>query len=100
MKNIKNTVIPHGRHIYANAYDMAKATMYEYPKSDHTLPHCKCVLQYCARCPCVHLPDQETDDKYSDTILSIRFLIYHIILRCTKHGRLPLNDKNICGMCK
>ena len=23
----KNTVMPHGRHIYANAYDMAKATM-------------------------------------------------------------------------
>ena len=26
----KNTVMPHGRNIYAKAYDMAKATMFEY----------------------------------------------------------------------
>ena len=35
----KNTVMPHGRHIYAKSYDMAKATMCANPYSDHTLPH-------------------------------------------------------------
>ena len=40
----KNTVMPHGRHIYAQASDMAKATMCTYPQSDHALPHWKCVL--------------------------------------------------------
>ena len=39
----KNKVIPHGRHIYAKAYDMAQATMCAYPQSDHSLPHWKCV---------------------------------------------------------
>ena len=38
-----------------------------YPQSDHTLPHSKYVLQCCAKCSCVNLPDQETDDKYSGT---------------------------------
>ena len=35
----KNTVMPHGRHIYAKSYDMAKATMCAYSQSDHALPH-------------------------------------------------------------
>ena len=38
----KNTVIPHGRHIYAKAYDMSKATISAYSQSDHALPHWKC----------------------------------------------------------
>ena len=28
------------------------------------------------------------------------FLIYHIIARCTTHGRISLKEKNICYMCK
>ena len=31
----KNTVMPHGRHIYSKSYYMAKATMCAYPNSDH-----------------------------------------------------------------
>ena len=43
---------------------------------------------------------KETDNPYSDTTPSIRFHIYHIIARCTDHGRIPLKDKKICHMCK
>ena len=57
-------------------------------------------LRCCAKCPRVNLPDQETDDQYSETSPSIRFHMYHLIARCTTHGRLPLNDKNICLTCK
>ena len=56
----KNTVIPHGRHIYDKASDMENATMCTYPQSDHALPHCKCVLYCSANCPCINLTDQET----------------------------------------
>ena len=31
----KNTVIPHGCHIYAEEYNIAQATMCTYPQSDH-----------------------------------------------------------------
>ena len=41
----KNTVMQHGRHIYAKASDMEHATMCAYPQSDHAMPHCKCVLR-------------------------------------------------------
>ena len=41
----KNTVMPHGSHIYAKASDIANATMCTNPRSDHALPHCKCVLR-------------------------------------------------------
>ena len=53
--------MPHGRHIYDKSSDMAKDTMRTYPQSDHALPHCKYVLQWCANCPCISLTDQETD---------------------------------------
>ena len=40
----KNTVMPHGSHIYTKAYDIAKATMCEYPQSGHELTHWKCIM--------------------------------------------------------
>ena len=54
----ENTVMPHGRHIYAKSYDMANATLCTYPQSDHALPHWKCVLRCCAKCPCINIFDQ------------------------------------------
>ena len=53
----KNTVIPHGLHIYAKAYDTERETMCEYSQSDHALPHWKYVLQCCAQCAIINLPD-------------------------------------------
>ena len=41
----KNTVMPHGCHIYSKAYDMEKATMCTYPQYDHGIPQCKYVLR-------------------------------------------------------
>ena len=54
-------MIPHGRYIYAKASDMKKTTICTYPQSNHALPHCKCVLRLFAECPCINLPDQETN---------------------------------------
>ena len=54
-------MIPHGGHICAKAFDMAKAIMCTYPQYDHALPHWKCVLRCCADCPCINVTDQETD---------------------------------------
>ena len=67
----KNTVMPHGRHIYAKASDMSKATMCIYPQSDHALPHCKYVFRYCSECPYINIPDQETNKKHEETTTSI-----------------------------
>ena len=47
-----------------------------------------------------YLPDQETNRKHEETTPSTRFHIYHIIVRCTDHGRIPLKDKKICYMCE
>ena len=92
--------MPHGRHMYDKASDMAKATMCTYPKFDNALPQWKCVFQCCTNCPCINLPDQETYKKYEETTPSIQFYIYHIIGRCTANGRIPLKEKKICYMCK
>ena len=95
----KNTVMAHGRHSYAKAYDMESATTCTYPQSDHALPHCKCVLQCCADCPYINISDQETTKKHDETTPSIRFHIYHIIGCCTAHGGITLKDKKMCCMC-
>ena len=92
--------MPHGRHIYSKAYDMAKTTMCAYSQSDHVSPHCKCVLRCCAQCPIINITDQETDHNHPNPSLSIRFHIYHMIAQCTKHVRLPLTDKKICCKCQ
>ena len=92
--------MPHGRHIYTKASDIANATMCTNPHSDHALQHWKCVLRCCADCPCINLPYQETTKKHEETTPSIRFHIYHIIGRCTAHGRIPLKDKKICYTCE
>ena len=91
---------PHRRHIYYKESDISQATICAYPKSDHALPHWKCVLRCCYDCPCINIPDQETDNHNSDTTPSIRFHIYHIITCCSAHGRIPLKYKKICYMCK
>ena len=88
--------MPHGNHIYAKAYDMAKVTMCAYSQSDHLLPHCKFALRCCSKCPSINISGQETDDHYPNISPPIFFHIYHLMARCTKHGRLPLTDKKIC----
>ena len=88
--------MPHRRHIYAKLSDMEKSTMCAYPQSDHSLPHWKCVLQYCAKCPYINLPDQETYNQYSDITPSIQSHNYHIIACCTDSGIITLKSKKIC----
>ena len=63
--------MPHGRHIYAKASDMEKATMCAYQQSDNELTHWKYVFRCCAKFPCFNIPDNETYDKYSNTSPSI-----------------------------
>ena len=41
----KNTLMPHGRNIYAKKSDMENATMCTYPQSNHAIPHWKCILR-------------------------------------------------------
>ena len=58
----KNTVMSHGRHIYAKASDMAREKICAYPQSYHALPHWKFVMQCCSKCTSVNIPDQYTYD--------------------------------------
>ena len=86
----KNTVMSHRRHIYAKTHNMSKEKMYEYLKSDHASLHWKCVMWFCARCLSFNIPEQETDDQYTNTSTSIRFQSYHLIENCSTHARLLL----------
>ena len=69
--------MPHGRHIYATASDMANATMCTYPKSEHSLPHWKCVLRCCNDCPCI----RNIDTRTVSTALQYTFPVWKCMLR-------------------
>ena len=92
----KNTVMPHGRCISAKAYHIANTTICDNSQYDNLLPHWKCVFRCCAQCPSINIPYQETDDNHHNPSTSICYHIYHLITRCTNHGKLPLSDKNNC----
>ena len=63
--------------------------MCAYPPSQHTLPHSKCVLHFCANCPCFDLPGQKFDNHHSNTCPMIFFYVYHLVACCSVHGRRP-----------
>ena len=73
----KNTMIPHGHHIYAKSSDMANTTMCAYPHSDHALPHWKCVLGCCADCPCINLTEQEKKIGINNSLNLVSHLSHH-----------------------
>ena len=81
-------------------YDTEKEKMCAYSQSDHAVPHWKCVLRCCAQYPRIYITDQETNDKHPNPSPSTHFHIYHLISRCTKHGRLPLSDKKSFRDCQ
>ena len=74
---------------------MAKETMCANSQSDHALPQWEWVLRRCSQCTRINIPHQETYDKHPNPSPSIRFQIYHMIARCTKHGRIPVTNKKI-----
>ena len=51
--------MPDGRHIYAKASDMAKATTCIYSQYNHALSHWKGVLRCCDECPYINIHYQE-----------------------------------------
>ena len=69
----KNTVIPHGRHIYTKSSDMVNATMCTYPQSNHALPYLKFVLRCCSEYTHINLSDQETNKTHEETTPLIQF---------------------------
>ena len=87
----KNSVIPHGNHMSKIASDMAVEIFYEYPSSKYALPHWKCVMNCCAKCPCIDIPSPESDQHNSNVSPTIRFYVYHPIKCRDVHGRSPSN---------
>ena len=54
----KNSVMPHGCHIYETAADTTMAKICTYPPSQHAFPQWKCVLCCCSNFPRIDLPCQ------------------------------------------
>ena len=95
----KNSVMPHGCHIYQTASPMAMETICAYPSPPHAFPHWKCVLHCYANFPHIDLPRKELDNHHSNICPTIRFNVYHLISHCIVHGICPLDENNFCRLC-
>ena len=78
---------------------IAMSAMCAYPPSQHALPNWKCVLRCFYILLRIDITYQESDNHYSNSYPSIRFHIYHLIARCTVHGRRPLDEKKHLRLC-
>ena len=90
----KHSVIPHVKHVFKTASDIAMATMCAYPSFKNSLPHWKFVMRCCAKCSCIDVTSPESDQNKSNVSSTIRFHVYHIITCCTVHGRQTLTKRD------
>ena len=81
--------------IHKTSVDIDMVIICAYQPSQHALTHWKFVLCCCVNCPCIDIPDQESDRHHSNTSLSVCFYVYHLIVRCTVHGRRPQHKNKI-----
>ena len=65
----RNSVIPHGHHIYATTSDIAMAKMCAYPPYLYALPHWKFVLRCFSNFPLIDIPGQGSD-RYNSNACS------------------------------
>ena len=57
----KSYIVPRVNYMFKIASDMAMAKMCAYPSFKYSLPHWKYVMRCCAKCPCIDLPNPESD---------------------------------------
>ena len=88
--------MPHGKHTFKTASDMAMEKMCAYPSSKYSLPRCKCVLWCCAKFPCIDIPGPESDQHNLHVSTTKGFCAYHLISLCNVHEIFPFNEKKQC----
>ena len=90
----KNTVMPHGKHIFQIAFEMSMATMCAYPSSKYALPHWKCMLRCCAQYTRIDLPSPKSY-QHNLNVIPPPFLCLSNIAYCIVNGRQSFNEKTV-----
>ena len=85
----KNSVKRHVCHIHCTAADMNMAKMCPYPSQHHGLPHWKCVLLCCNKCPSLIIHLLDTNKDATNKRLTIHFHLYINVSHCTMNGQHP-----------
>ena len=63
------------------------------------MPHWKCVLLCCHKCPSIVITSQKANKNTPQTYTTIRFHVYKNKLWCNFHEKMADNDRIICDMC-
>ena len=95
----KNSVQPHGCHIYNTVSDISVAKMCCCTSEHHDLPYWKYVLLCCDKGPIIFQPSQEANKDTTNTCPIIRFNVYHNISRRTVHRLRPYHERTKRSLC-
>ena len=95
----KNSVRPHGCHIYNYTAYMDMAKMCPCPSQHHGLPHWKYVLLCCDKCPGITIICKDTNKDEANTCSKICFHVYRNASHCTVRGIRPYEEQTICSKC-
>ena len=69
--------------------DMDMVIIFTYTSAHYDMPHWKCVLRCCDKCPNMVITNQEANRDTKNTCPTIRSHVYINVSRCTVHGRCP-----------
>ena len=75
------------------------AKMCTFPSQHRGIPHWKCALLCCDKCPGIIIPCQETNKDATNTCSSISFFVYRNLSCCAVHGIRPYEELTIFSMC-
>ena len=75
------------------------ATMCTFTYKHHGLPHLKCVLRFCDKCPSIFLPSQEANKDTTNMCPTIKFHVYQNVSNFTFHGRRQYHEQITWSLC-
>ena len=73
--------------------------MFHCPSTHPVIPHWKCVLCYCYKCPSIFIPIQEANKYKINQCPTIRFRVYRHVSHFTVHGIHAYKERTTCSLC-
>ena len=96
----KHYLMSHGKNMIKIESDIDMATLWAYPPSEYALPHWKCVMIFCAQCPCIDIQSPESyhhSSNISPTIFFMCITQFHNLL-CMTDALFMKRDSANCVM--
>ena len=94
-----NSIRPCGYHIYDTSSYMSVEKNFPFTNKHNGIPHWKCVLHCCDKCPSIFQPSQEANKNTTQAYSTIHFNVYRNVAHLIVHGIFPYNKRTTFLLC-